>query len=381
MTDCDTLIIGGGIAGASCAHHLTDAGVDKVVLLEEDQPASKASGRAAGFLTPDQFLSTGTHPDAHQYIIDFWEDIATETALTLHYADAYTLARTADSAKNLERLHRESTVESELLTDDGVQERIPDLSPNGIRAAFMYEEGMYTDPYTATTTVLQEAVDAGVEVCQERVTAIKTSEHGRIKHVETNDNVYTADNVILAAGAWSKQLAQTAGISIPLKPRISQIAMLQPQNSVELPLVNDPDLDLYYRSEVSGEVLIGGGTGTEELDPDSFSTSAQESFLQEVAAKGPQISTKLADSDVSSSWSGRCSATPDRHPLVGESSIDDLYFCCGFNGEGNMYAPIAGRIITDLLLDRKTPFDRSHYTPDRFDNADIDFEVKSAVDW
>jgi glycine/D-amino acid oxidase-like deaminating enzyme len=381
MTDCDTLIIGGGVAGASCAHHLTDAGVDEVVLIEEDQSASKASGRAAGFLTPDQFLSTGTHPDAHQYIIDFWRDIATETALTLHYGNTYTFARTADSAKNLERLHRESAVESKLLTGDEVRERIPDLSPNDISTAFMYENGMHTDPYTATTTVLQEAVDTGAVVNQERVTAIKTSESGYVKQVETDDDVYTADNVILAAGAWSKKLARTAGISMPLKPRISQIAMLQQQNSVDLPLINDPDLGLYYRSEVSGDVLIGGGTGTEELDPDSFSTSARESFLQEVAAKAPQISTKLTDSDVSSSWSGRCSATPDRHPLVGESPIDDLHFCCGFNGEGIMYAPVAGRIITDLLLDRKTPFDRSHYTPDRFDNADIDFEVKSAVDW
>lgn len=63
MTDFDAIVVGGGVAGASCAYHLTAAGVEDVVVFEKDQPASKASGRAAGFITPAQFLSTGIHPE------------------------------------------------------------------------------------------------------------------------------------------------------------------------------------------------------------------------------------------------------------------------------------------------------------------------------
>ncbi|MBT6117405.1 MAG: FAD-dependent oxidoreductase, partial [Rhodospirillaceae bacterium] len=38
MRECEYLIIGGGIAGASAAYHLTDHSDDIVILEREDQP-------------------------------------------------------------------------------------------------------------------------------------------------------------------------------------------------------------------------------------------------------------------------------------------------------------------------------------------------------
>jgi sarcosine oxidase subunit beta len=186
--------------------------------------------------------------------------------------------------------------------------------------------------------------------------------------------------VVLATGAWSKNLVAKLGEQIPLKPRISQIAMIRPESEVNLPLINDPDLRIYYRSELDGDVLFGGGNDNVELDPDTFSPVAKESFLHDIAEKVPRVFRSLADSPVSSKWSGLCSATPDRHPLVGELDAEGFYVCCGFNGEGIMFSPAAGRIIADLIVDRETPFTRDEWAPDRFEEI-TDFEIKSAIDW
>lgn len=381
MTDYDVIIIGAGAAGASCAYHLADAGVTDVAVFEEEQPASKASGRAAGFITPDQFLSTGTHPDEHEYVTSFWTRMAADSAIELEYNDAYTFARNAESVAYLEELHEETHVDSELIDADELTQRIPDLVTDDIELAFVYEGGFSLDPYTATVTVLDNARDAGVELRTEAVDSIATHSLNRVE-VTTTEDTYSASNIVIAAGAWSKKLAAHLGENIPLKPRISQIAMLQPEDPVELPLVNDPDLLLYYRTEVNGEILIGGGTGKEEVDPASFQPVAREAFLQEVAEKAPKIAAKLRQSKMSGKWAGLCSATPDRHPLIGPlAATDNVYLCCGFNGEGIMYSSVAGKMISEYVTGEESLFSTDVFSPSRFSSPMDDFEIRSAIEW
>ncbi|ODR83064.1 hypothetical protein BG842_22065 [Haladaptatus sp. W1] len=380
MNDFEVIIIGGGVAGASCAYHLTAAGIEDVAVFEKDQPASKASGRAAGFITPDQFLSTGTHPEEHQYIIQFWEEMAQDSKLELHYGDAYTLARDAASVTYLEQLHEETAIESHLLTGDEIGDQVPALITNDIEAGFMFENGFSLDPYTATVTVLEDAICEGADVLSESVESIDTLASGSTR-VTTSERSYTASAVIVAAGAWSKSLTRNIDVSLPLKPRVSQIAMLNPGQTVELPLINDPDLELYYRSEVNGEILIGGGTGKTELDPEAFSSTAREEFIQEVAEKVPQISDQLQDSQITGKWGGLCSATPDRHPLVGQIHPNGVYVCCGFNGEGIMYSAVAGHLIAELLTGTTPTFNADVFAPDRFVTPEEDFEIRSAIEW
>ena len=77
-------------------------------------------------------------------------------------------------------------------------------------------------------------------------------------------------------------------------------------------------------------------------------------------------------------WAGRCSATPDRNPLIGETAIDGVYLCAGFNGGGIARAPFAGRLLADLLLDREPRFDPTPFQPNRFDGEE-EFTIKSAT--
>jgi sarcosine oxidase subunit beta len=380
MTDFDAIVVGGGVAGASCAYHLTAAGVEDVVVFEKDQPASKASGRAAGFVTPAQFLSTGIHPKEHRYIVDFWEDMARDSNIKLHYDDAYTFARKQESVAHLKQLHEKTAVESTLVTSDEIAKRIPDLRSSDIELGFVFEDGFSLDPYTATVTVMDEAASLGAEVRTEPVKSISSISQDTTQ-VTTSGGTYTAPTVIIAAGAWSKSLGKDIGVSLPLKPRVSQIVTLAPDSDVHLPLINDPDLLLYYRTEATGEVLIGGGTGKEELDPETFHSSAREAFLQEVAEKASKLSEKLEQSDVTGKWAGLCSATPDRHPLVGQIHPNGIYACCGFNGEGIMYSTVAGHMIADFVTGSTPKFNAQAFAPDRFPSPDADFEIQSAIEW
>jgi sarcosine oxidase subunit beta len=353
--------------------------VDDVRVLERDQPASGATGRSAGFVTPYQFLGTGIHANVTRYCTDFFEELATVSdSLDLHFREALTLARREHAVTSVRRLHEETEWPSELLTGDALSTRLPPLSTEGIEAAVAFENGMFLDPHSATTSLLDVARDNGATLSLETVEAIEKT--GGVFQVDTDEGGYEATDVVIATGAWSKQLTAPLEVTLPLKPRISQIAMLRTAETIELPLVNDPDLDLYYRTEVDGDVLVGGGVDKEEYDVVGFSGQATESFLTEISQKAGTIVPELADARITSSWAGLCSATPDRHPYIGETAIPGLYLSCGFNGEGVMYSPMAGRIVSDLITGAPSPMDRAPYRPGRF-AGDADFEIKSALEW
>jgi sarcosine oxidase subunit beta len=48
------------------------------------------------------------------------------------------------------------------------------------------------------------------------------------------------------------------------------------------------------------------------------------------------------------------------------SEIGGFYCATGFSGHGFQHGPAVGRILSELILDRKTPFDLGPFSYDRF---------------
>jgi sarcosine oxidase subunit beta len=65
---------------------------------------------------------------------------------------------------------------------------------------------------------------------------------------------------------------------------------------------------------------------------------------------------------------------------VGETVVDGLYVCAGFNGEGISNGPFAARLLADLVLDRDPLVDPSTFDPMRYP-GDETFEIGNAVEW
>src|SRR4029450_10350231 len=85
MTETDLLIIGGGIAGASTAYHLSQHGHD-VTLLERGEMASEASGVNAGSIGA---IGWGNAPDLEAYLTMGSIEIFQSLQLDLGYDIAF----------------------------------------------------------------------------------------------------------------------------------------------------------------------------------------------------------------------------------------------------------------------------------------------------
>ena len=169
-------------------------------------------------------------------------------------------------------------------------------------------------------------------------------------------------------------------MDIALRPRTSQLAILDPAEPLDVPLWSAPDFSVYGRPTPEGRVLFGGGVDTPVADLEGFRNRALVPFLEEVGELAPFVLPALEHANLHADRAGLVSATPDRHPHIGQTAIEGLYVCGGFNGEGISNGPFGARLVADLVLGREplvepAPFDPQRHPPD------ATFRIGNAVEW
>jgi sarcosine oxidase subunit beta len=375
----DAIVVGGGIVGAHCGLQLARDGLDDVVILERDEPASKASGRAAGSLTVWGQERFGAGASA--FCRDVYGRLEAEyDDLTLHAQESYSLAHSEEGAEHLRRDHESLTVETELLTPAELADRRPEFAVEDVHAAVRFPHSRYTDPHELTMTVHRAAADAGVTLHREGVESLDPGTGTDDVGVRTTAGRREAPVVVVAAGAWSKRLLSTAGVDIALRPRTSQIAILEPADELAIPSWEARDYNVYGRPTPEGRVLFGGGVSTPIDDLEGFDTRAFVPFLREVGEYAPYVFPALEAATLHEDWAGRVSATPDLHPHVGETGHEGLYVCAGFNGEGVSNGPFGARLVADLVVGRDPIVDPGPFRPGRHGDTG-QFRIGNAVEW
>ncbi len=194
-------------------------------------------------------------------------------------------------------------------------------------------------PSTMTQLLLDEAREAGAEICL-GAPFRSMRRAGAAWEVETAERTIRARHGIVAAGAWTKALLDRLGFPLPMAPYRTQAALLRSSPRTDLgPSVHDIDLDVYARPEGPGRLLVGDGTELVEVDPHRASTGTEPEFLSEVGAALERRMPRWADAELLRAWSGVCTATPDRRPLVGPvPGAEGLFTVTGLNGFGVMRA-------------------------------------------
>jgi glycine/D-amino acid oxidase-like deaminating enzyme len=61
----------------------------------------------------------------------------------------------------------------------------------------------------------------------------------------------------------------------------------------------------------------------------------------------------LEKAGVVSHWAGLYEVTPDAHPIFGKTPVEGFYVVAGFSGHGFMHGPIAGKLMSEIILDGK----------------------------
>jgi sarcosine oxidase subunit beta len=364
----DVVVVGGGVEGCSIAYHLARSGV-RVLLLERWQIAAAASGASAGGVR-QQGRDLREFPLAFR-ALDRWRTLEEELNADLDYrrnGHATTCEHEEDLAELAKYvlIQRSAGLDLQLVEDDDLRMLIPGIAPTVIAAAYSPEDG-HANPTKTTQAFADAAKRLGATIqCGVEVTGL-TMRGDRVTGVEMADGPIPAGTVVLAAGAWSGEIAKSIGLNLHISPDGYQAMTTFPVEPHLTQVLGSMRRLISLKQLPDGRYLLGGGW------PGNFSLVAprgetiEENInrnFEAAEALIPHVGSAVIDQ----AWIGMDAHTHDEVPVLGEADgIDGLVLATGFSGHGFAISPAVGEAIAGLITTGQSPIDIDALSLSRFE--------------
>ncbi|WP_371226976.1 GcvT family protein [Roseovarius sp. 2305UL8-3] len=362
------LIIGGGAIGLSVAYHLAGRGAQDVTLLERNQLTSGTSWHAAGIVGP--LRATPNMTRLAMAALEVFPELEAETGMSTGYrrTGGYWLAREPARLDELHRiadLGRTQGLSPRMIPAEDVPLPLLDLS--GHVGALHVPEDANVNPVDLCMAYARGARDRGVRIREGVQVERLLSERGRVRGVALADETeIAADHVVIATGAWSRELAATVGVALPLQAVEHMYVVTEPMPDLPapFPVIRDLDRGIYIKGD-AGKLVIGGFEPNAKCW-DAHGPEGDRAFL-EMAEDWDQFAPfmeaalelcpALQSTGIQHFMNGPESFTADTRPLVGETHVDGLFMAAGMNSVGVMSSAGIGRALADWISDGHPPMD------------------------
>ncbi|HET8558102.1 MAG TPA: FAD-dependent oxidoreductase [Gaiellaceae bacterium] len=368
------VVIGGGIAGISCAYHLAKAGERDVVLVEKGELTSGSTHHAAGLVT--QFNPSPTMMRFRRYSVQLYEELG-----VFERVGSLRIASSHDSLLELRRgvsRARAIGLDAELVGPEEARAHLPAITDRELYGAVWMPGDGAVDPHIATYAVANAARELGVEIrIHTLVTGIDVRD-GAVRAVQTEQGEIECEIVVNAAGMWAPRVAAMVGAftcSIPVDHQhIALHAVAGHELPHDTPCFRDTDNLVYGKAE-SGGVLFGGyepnpvsrwedgvpwDHGARALPPD------HERFEQLMAGAVRRFPF-LDEAGVTGLVCHPDAMTPDGNPLLGPMpGVRGFWLAAGLSLNGFGGAGGLGKALAELVTSGAAEVDVQPYRPWRF---------------
>jgi glycine/D-amino acid oxidase-like deaminating enzyme len=371
----DVAIVGGGFTGLSTAYHLKAAepGLE-IALLESQVVGFGASGRNAGFsmtlfglsmsLAALRFGKAKTK-EAHLYMeqaVDITRELITELGIDCDYEHPGFL-RVATSPKyekrikdDLELAHSLGIEGIEWLGKDQLQEQV---SSSLYLGAWWEPRCGLLNPAKLSWGWKDVLESLGVQIF-DYSPVLEIGRNGQNSRLKTPKGNVLADKVVLATNAYSHLIPQIKRKQLPIW---TYIVLTEPLTDEQLSQIgwqnrqgieDARNLMHYYRLTADNRLLMGGrdialsyGADMDrDLNDDIFSA-----LEKDVVDTFPQ----LRGISFTHRWGGPISSTLDISPAIGHVGDKNMVYSLSYVGHGVSMAHLNGRLLSDLILEQKTP--------------------------
>src|SRR5690349_13389472 len=240
------VVVGGGIIGTSIAYHLTRAGRTDVCLLERHQLTAGTTWHAAGLITSAGFTDETTLWMS-EYSRRLYQRLEAETGLATGFLPIGHL-HLATTPHRVEAMRREHAfqagfgIESEVISAAEVADLWPMARVDDVLGAVWNPNDGRVNPVDVTMSLARGARDGGARIEQGvGVTGLRVVD-GRVVGVDTDRGPVEAEQVVLACGMWTRDLAAVAGVNVPLQAAEHYYLLTEPFDGChrDLPVIEDP---------------------------------------------------------------------------------------------------------------------------------------------
>ncbi len=365
------VVIGGGIVGCSTAYHLARLGWTDTVLIEQHKLTSGSTFHAAGLV--GQLRTSANITQLLGNSVELYKTLEATTGLATGWKMNGGL-RLACNAERWEEVKRQATtaksfgLEMHLLSPSEAQDLWPLMQVDDVvGAAFLPTDGQ-ANPSDITMALARGARMAGATICEDtEVTGIEVTD-GVIGAVLTDQGRIACEKVVVCAGQWTRALAASVGVNVPLVSVEHQYLIttpLEPEVPRNLPTLRDPDRLTYHKEEVGG--LVMGGYEPDPVPwavdgiPRPFRFQLLESDFDHFAPTMELAIGRvpaLATAGINELVNGPESFTPDGNFILGEApELRNFYVGAGFNAFGIAAGGGAGQALAEWVHDGAPPYD------------------------
>lgn len=355
--ECDTVVIGGGIAGIMTAWRFAESERD-VVLLEKNHLATGDTGFTTAFITrvPDV-------PSLSELAKKYGQDFANEVFLATTKAQDYLKTLIANERIECDFQEvpsyfgaykagdallaaewngiKKADAAATWLEKKDVPEKVP------FAQAIRFDGEAKFDVRKFLFGLLKRPIASRIKVFEE--SGVEKIEIGKHILVETAHGSIRAKHIVLATGFPHAAFPELQKLVVR-KTTFALNARFDEEAPLADALFWDTDKPYQYFRRFDGHTVMLGGADKavgEKANQEPY--AALETFLQEKVGKEFRVTTV---------WSGSLLETEDGLPFISEHPgyPGKVFFITGFSGNGMVMGTLAGLLTHDLVKNMRPSF-------------------------
>ena len=368
--EAQVVIIGGGVIGCSIAYHLTKVGISETLLVERRRLTCGTTWHAAGLI--GQLRGSSRMTQLARYTADLYRDLEEETGQATGFKQRGSISLATNESR-FEELKRNASMakvfnlQVDVLRPEEVKERYPPINIDDLVGAIAIPSDGQANAIDVTQALAKGARSRGALIFENTQVTEILHDGERVTGVRVGDAIIRANAVVLSAGMWTRDLAASIGVHVPLHACEHFYIVTEPFPALtpDLPVLRDYDSCAYYKED-AGKLLLGAFEpkakpwGMDGIPEDFCFDELPEDIehFEPILFSAIERLPALADVGIQTFFCGPESFTPDVRYHLGETpELRNCYVAAGFNSIGLQSAGGAGKVMAEWIRDCRPPVD------------------------
>ena len=360
----ETIVVGGGLVGAAVAMGIASKGKSVAVLDGGDSDFRASRGNFGLTWVQGKGANNADYANLNILGAGLWpafsEQLEDSTGIDIGYQKPGGLEFCLTEQEFYERseemrlvnLHTKGEFTYEMLDNQSLKQRVPEVSDSVLGASFSPHDG-HLNPLYLLRALHQNMISLGCRYFPNKIVNSISQEHD-VFTLSTNSVSYTASKIVLCGGLDNQRLAQQVGVYVPIEPIRGQLLITERV----APFLSMPSLQV--RQTCEGTLQIGDSHEHTNMDD---GTSLD--MIRKIASRAVRIFPHLENVHLNRAWGALRIMTPDGLPVYHQSQQYPGAFVVSCHSGVTLSVVHAG-MVADWICDEKTNPLIPKFSADRF---------------
>ncbi|WNC72005.1 FAD-dependent oxidoreductase [Thalassotalea psychrophila] len=364
------VIVGGGVIGCSIAYHLTKIGWQDVVLLERKQLTCGTTWHAAGLV--GQLRNSLNMTKLAKYTSELYRELEIETGQSTGYKQTGSIS-IATNSERFEELKRNASMakvfdmQVDTVTRAEIERMYPLVNTEDVLGGIYIPTDGTANATDTTQALAKGARNGGAQIFQNVKVEKVIRDGDRLTGVETDHGKIDADFVVMCAGMWTREIAATIGVNVPLHACEHYYVVFDNVTGLsrEVPVLRDYDSCTYFKED-AGKLLMGAFEpkakpwGMNGIREDFCFDELPGNFehFEPLMLSAMHRIPALENAGIQTFFCGPESFTPDVRYHIGQApNVSNCFVAAGLNSIGLQSAGGIGKVVAEWMKNSKPPAD------------------------